>query len=271
MGWIVAVIVLASVGGEFARRRVFAGRDPSDQRVWAEALRVKELVIPVRLLASLLLAFVVVSVFGSYRSASDQAATEAGAVLAMGEQATLLQGDARTQVLGALRCYTRAVAGPDWDAQAETGQLSPVTDAAADRINSVLAGITADPRNAAAGGAILNTDAARIQARIQRSQQARPSVPDEVWVLMLVTVAVMIGSAAAFTHPSVGRGPRWALLAGTALVFGLTLAVTYDIGRPFDGLIRVSPTAIQNVDGRLSHLPDGSGPPPCGADGQPQP
>ncbi len=114
MAWVVAVIVLATVGGELARRRVFAGRDPNDQRVWAEALRVKELVVPVRLLASLLLAFVVVSVFGSYRSASDHAATEAGAVLAMGEQATLLQGDARAQVLGALRCYTRAVAGPDW-------------------------------------------------------------------------------------------------------------------------------------------------------------
>ncbi len=144
-----------------------------------------------------------------------------------------------------------------------------MTDAAADRINAVLAGIAADPRNAAASAAIVRTDADRIEARIQRSQQARPSVPDEVWLLMLFTVAVMIGSSAAFTHPSVGRVPRWALLAGTAVVFGLTLAVTYDIGRPFDGVVGVSPTAIQSVDVRLSHLPDGSQAPPCGADGRP--
>lgn len=59
--------------------------------------------------------------FGSYRSANDHAATETVAVLALGEQATVLHSDARAQVLHALRCPTRALAGPDWDAQAATG------------------------------------------------------------------------------------------------------------------------------------------------------
>ena len=266
--WIIVVLVLSAVAGGVIQRRHFKDRDVNDQRAWAEGLRVKELVIPVRLLASLLLAFVVVSVFGSYRNTSSQAANEAGAVLAMGEQAVLLSEPARGEVLGSLRCYTRAVAGPDWEAQAQNGALSPVTDAAADRINATLREATTDPQNASAVAAILDDDAGRIQARIQRSNEARPTVPNEVWVLMLVTVGVMIGSSAALAHPGVSTSVQYALLAGTTLVFGLTLLITYDIGRPFDGFARVNPTAMQNVDHRLANLPGGSDEPPCDADGR---
>ena len=268
MIWIVAVLIAAAVAGTFAQRRLFGTRDHADQRTWAEALRVKELVIPVRSLAALLLAFVVVSVFGSFRNAGDQAAAEAGAVLSMGEQSVLLTDSARVEVLGALHCYARSVAGPDWTAQVDGGALSPITDAAADRITAALGRAAADPRNQSVVSAIISADVTRIQARIKRSNEARPTVPDELWALMVLTVAVMIGGFSVLTHPSVRRGVQYALLAGTTLVFGLTLLITYDIDRPYDGFAKVSPTAMQNVDRRITALPGGDIVPPCDADGR---
>lgn len=268
MVWIVVVVVLAALLGELTRRYVFRGHEHDSTRVYVEALRVRELVIPVRLLASLLLAFAVVSVFNSYRNAATYAATEAGTVLAMGEQAVLLPEAERSEVLGALRCYTRAVAGPDWEAQA-SGDMSPVADAAADRITLVLGEVIADSEDDAVAAAILEDDSQRIQARILRNEEAQPAVPAEVWILMLVTVAVMIGSSGAFTHPRIGRPARLAILTGTAVVFGLTLGVTYDMGRPFDGLVKVLPTAMLGVDDRLAGLPGGTPEPPCDTEGLP--
>jgi hypothetical protein len=266
--WIVVVLLLSAALGLVAQRRLYRGRQVGDERIWAEGLRVRELVVPVRLLAALLLAFVVVSVFGSYRSAGTQAAVEAGAVLSMGEQAVLLTDTARTDVLGSLRCYALAVQGPDWESQAEDGALSAVTDAAADRITVTLGRAASDPRNASAVAAILNDDSQRIQARIQRSNEARPTVPTEVWILLLFTVAVMIGGGTALIHPNVRPTVQYALLAGTTLVFGLTLLITHDIDRPFDGWARVPPTAMQNVDRRLSALPGGNAVLPCDDQGR---
>jgi hypothetical protein len=68
----------------------------------AKGLQVSDLIIPVRMLATLLLAFVLVAVFQSYQDAGDDAAAEAGAVLAMAEDAVLLTPAARDDVLGRL-------------------------------------------------------------------------------------------------------------------------------------------------------------------------
>ncbi|HEY8582125.1 MAG TPA: hypothetical protein VIL49_04235, partial [Capillimicrobium sp.] len=111
---VVVLLLAAAAAGFAAQRRLLHSRRHDDPLAEAEGLPASELVIPVRTLAALLLAFVLLSVYGSFEEADDQAAAEAGAVLAMGEDALGLPAGEREGVFAALRCYTRAVIGPDW-------------------------------------------------------------------------------------------------------------------------------------------------------------
>ncbi|RTL69125.1 MAG: DUF4239 domain-containing protein [Pseudonocardiaceae bacterium] len=268
---VVAVIVLALavVGGFWGQhllRRKRTADDDIDPR--HEGLPVSELIVPVRLLATLLLAFVLVAVFQSFQDAGDEAAEEAGAVLAMAEDTTMLTPDARTDILGTLRCYALSVTGPDWHAQAELGMPSPATDAAADDVAAALQRATADPRNSVAMGSILSSNADRIATRIERVAEGRPTVPGEVWVLMVVTLAAVVAGLAAYAHPHVRRSTQVAVVAGSAVVFALTLWLLHDLDRPYDGLVRTEPTAMLDVTHRMTTLAGGA-PAPCNADGTP--
>lgn len=268
---VLAVLVATAVLGFWAQRRLLGGHGHDDPRVQTEALKVSELVIPVRTVATLLLAFVLVAVFQSFQEAGAAAATEAGTVLAMGEDAVLLAPDARRPVLGRLTCYARSVAASDWRSQAEELRPSSATDAAADALALSLQEAATDPRNNLALGAILSSNAARIQTRIERLDQAQPSVPVEVWVLLLVTLAVTVGGLAALGHPGARGRVQLAVLIGTTLIFGLALVMVYDLDQPYDGLTRIEPTAMLEAGRRLSALPGNDGTAPCDATGAPLP
>jgi Protein of unknown function (DUF4239) len=266
---VIVVLLAAATIGFLGRRFVFRARSHDDPLARAEGVTVSELVVPGRTLAALVLAFVVVSVYSSFDDAGEQAATEAGAVLSMAEGAALLPPQARREVLGRLTCYARSVAGPDWRAQAAGGVPSPVTDAAADQLTLALGRAVAEGGNASAVGAILADNSARTGTRIQRFEDGRPSVPDVVWVVLLLSMGLMIGGLAALVHPGVRTGVQLAVLAGTTLVFGLTLLVVYDLDHPYSGPARVEPTAMINVERRLAELPGEAAQPPCDGDGRP--
>jgi hypothetical protein len=200
----VAVLALVAAIGFWAQHLLFGRRVPDDPLARAEGLQVSELVIPVRMLATLLLAFVLVAVFQSYQDAGDDAAAEAGAVLAMAEGAVLLTPDARDDVPGRLTCYVRSVAGPDW--RAGVDGPSRVTDGAADAIALALQRAAAEERNNVAVSSILANNSRRIEMRIKRFAEARPTVPGQGWVLLVATVATTIGGLAALGHPGVDGG-----------------------------------------------------------------
>ncbi|RBY74907.1 hypothetical protein DQ238_21025 [Geodermatophilus sp. TF02-6] len=265
---IVAVILLAAVVGFAAQRYLLNRSTHDDPRMGIERLPINELILSVRTLAGLLLAFVLFSVYASYDGAGNQAAAEAGAVLSMAENAVLLTPEARNDVLGAIRCYVRSVTGPDWGAQARDGRPSPIADAAADNITATLAQAAEDERNSAVIGTILGENGDRIQARIERADEARAAVPGVVWALMLITVAISLAGPAALGHPGVRTRVQVAVLVGTTVVSGFTLLVIHDLDRPYDGLAAIGPTAMLNVERRITDLPGGDTDPPCDEQGR---
>ena len=91
--------------------------------------------------------------------------------------------------------------------------------------------------------------------RIKRFAEARPTVPGQVWVLLLVTVATAIGGLAALGHPGVRRRLQRAVLAGTTAVLALTLVTMHDLDRPFDGLVRSSPRRCWTSHGESPPCP----------------
>ena len=264
---VVVAVLLATVGGFLAQRVLHRERLHDDPLARIEGLPVSELVIPVRTLATLLMAFVLVAVFQSYDQAKDDAAMEAGAVLSMAEDAVLLPPAPRQDVLGHLACYARSVAGPDWRAQSQGGP-SPATDAAADAVAVSLQRAVQVQGSDVAMSSILSSNSLRVQTRIQRIQEAQPSVPGPVWVVLMVAVSAAIGGLAAFGHPGVRRRMQLAVLAGTTVVFVCTLVVIHDLDRPYDGLVRIEPTAMMTVAGRIAALPGGREA-PCDINGNP--
>lgn len=263
---LVVVLAIVAVLGFWGQRFLHANRLHDDPAARFEGLPVSELVIPVRTLATLLLAFVLVAVFQSYQRADDEAAQEAAAVLSMAETAVLLSPAARHDVLGQLTCYARSVSGPDWRAMAKGTGSSPATDAAGDAVALALQRTVVTPGNEIPLSSILSDNSSRIQMRTERIKEARPSVPAPVWAVLAVTVAAAIGGLAAFGHPGVRRRMQFVLVAGTTLVFASTLAVVHDLDRPYDGLARIQPTSMLDTTSRIADLPGGEQP-PCTNDG----
>jgi hypothetical protein len=268
---VVVVLVAAAAVGYVAQRRLLGGRNPDDPRARAEGLPAHELIIPVRTLAALLLAFVLLSVYSSYEEAGDKAAAEAGAVLSQADDATLLQPRARTEVLGLLRCYARAVADIEWATQIHDGRPSRLVDEASDRITLAISRAREDPGNGLALGAILGDDSTRIQARRGRLDEGRPSVPGTIYALLLVSVAIMLAGMAALAHPSVRRGVQLGVLVGTTVVFAFTLIVIRDLDRPYSGTAKIEPAAMRDADARIATLHGSDTTPPCDASGRPIP
>lgn len=265
---VVIAIVVLSCGAGFAARRWL--RTDSDAVASAEGLDAGEMWTPVRILVALVLAFVLVQTFSSYQDAGDAATREASAVSAEATSAGLLPEAAAAELVGSLRCYARAVAGPGWTELETTRHASPISDQAAAQVEVALS------RAQEAGGdsvlltEIYSADHERVEARRVRLAEAEPSVPGVVTVLLVLCVAVTIGGTAALAHRRMRPGLRYGLIAVTALVFTATLLVIFDLDRPFGGLAAVKPTDLRAVEQQLGASPLGANP-PCDAAGAPTP
>jgi hypothetical protein len=265
---ILIVLAVALVAGYFLQRRVLGRRGDDRSRSHAEGLPVAELFIPVLTLATLLLAFVLVVCATSYEAAGDKATDEAGAVVAEAQDAELLTPASSAMVAGRLRCYARAVAGPEWEVQRHNGAISPIADEASNWVTDALRTAARTPANHLVLPSLLTDDAQRIEARRGRLAEARPSVPEVVKILLLVTVAAMVLGMAAFAHPHVRRGTQLAVAVGTAAVFAFALLVVDDLDHPYGGPASVQPTAMRDAEARVAALPRG-GAPLCDAAGRP--
>jgi hypothetical protein len=264
---VILVVALSCAGGLAARRWL---RTDSDAVASAEGLDAGEMWTPVRILVALVLAFVLVQTFSSYQDAGDAATREATAVSVEASTASLLPTAAATELLGALRCYARAVAGPGWTQLEATRRTSPISEEANARVAAALG----RAQTAGADGVLLSeiysADRDRVEARRVRLAEAAPSVPGIVTWLLVLCVAVTIGGTATLAHRRMRPGLRYALIATTAVVFTATLLVIFDLDRPFGGFAQIEPTDMRIVEVQLGDTPLGAKP-PCDAEGAPLP
>jgi hypothetical protein len=165
-----------------------------------------------------------------------------------------------------LRCYARAVAGPGWTELEATRHSSPISDEAAARVEAALGRAQAAGADSILLSEIYSADHERVEARRIRLAAAAPSVPGVVTVLLVLCVAVTIGGTAALAHQRMRPGPRYGLIAVTALVFTATLLVIFDLDRPFGGIATIKPTDMRIVEQQLGTTPFGANP-PCDAQG----
>jgi hypothetical protein len=262
---IIAIVLVSGVAGWLVQRRLRA-RGESDARATAEGINASDLLIPVRTFVALMLAFVLIETFSSFRDARKATTDEAGAVATEAQLASLLPSVLATDLTGSLLCYARAVAGPGWNSLERTRHTSPVVDQAEAGLTSSIGRAEQGGTNATILGKLLDADQERADARRVRLDEALPSVPGVVTILLIGSVAATVAATAALADRRVRFGLRMGLTVVTAVVLTASLLVIFDLDRPFGGAASIPPSAMQAVEQQLVASPYAASP-PCNAQG----
>ena len=272
MAIITVVVIAGALAFGLLVQRYLRKRSPDDDdgRADAEGLGVNELAVPLLTLVTLLLAFVLVATFSSYREASDRTVDEAGAVLDEAEAALALPDPAGQRIVGSLQCYARAVAGPGWRSLSRTRHTDPVSIAANTQVGAMLIEAQESIGDSAALSAVLVADRDRVIARRGRLAEAETSVPTIVTVLLIGLVAITVAAIAALADRRIRPGLRVILVGVSTVMITATLLVLFDLDRPFGGWIAIEPTDMLEVE-RVIGAELLTGQPPCDESGAPIP
>lgn len=203
-----------------------------------QGVKLELLISPLVTLTVLLLAFVLVQVFASYRASKDASGLEAGRVVFEYDLAGYYEDPIAQPMQSALICYARAVAHQDWPALAGDPELSP----AAGRWGAALDTSFAKLRvidNGQPYGTLLSADKERTDGRRLRLVQARPTMPVELQLLLLGTSALAVLGIAAFTLPYVSRRTQIGALVVLTTVLGVVLLSIVDLDTKYEGFIQM--------------------------------
>ena len=261
------MIVLISVGGALAvgllLQRSLCRRTmhDSDGRADAEGLTAAELGVPLLTLVALILAFVLVESFSSYQDARDGAADEAAAVVVEAQAAHLLPSPAGPELVAALRCYARAVAGTGWESLEHHRRPDPISVDANDRVELALQHVRRTAGEAPVLSAALDADRERVENRRKSLAEAETSVPTAVTVLLIAMSAATVLAVAALADRRIRRSLKLPLLGMTGAGFAATVLVIFDLDRPFGGFATVKPTQMIEVEQIIGGDPLATDPP----------
>jgi Protein of unknown function (DUF4239) len=257
---VIIVVVLSGALGLVAQRRL-ATSERTESQDSAEGIPLTDLLAPVRILVALVLAFVLFQTFSSYEDASDAANDEASAVSTEAVAAALLPSPTGPDLVGLLRCYARAVAGPGWASLEASRHTSSVSSDADARVAAAVAQAQQAGISETLVAEVVAAERGRATARRVRLAEAAPSVPAIVTALLIGSVAITVASTAAFASRRIRPSLRWTLLGVTTLIFTASLLVILDLDRPFGGVARIDPTAMRAVEEQIGTTSFGANPP----------
>ena len=246
-GVVIAVVMaVALVAGLIANKyvRPFAKTE-------VQGVKLETLVGPIVSLTVLMLAFTLVTIYGSFLRAQTAASDEARKVDYQFEMAQYVKEPTRQTLMAGTACYALAVGNYEWDAMAN-GKTAPEVSPWNGQLDAGYAQIVeADNVPSAVLSGLLAADRDRGEARSRRLTEARPAVPTELKVILVLTATTGILILATFTLGSVNRRVQISVLTVRAGVFVVFLSTIIDMDRPYDGLVSTPPSDILRVAGDL--------------------
>jgi hypothetical protein len=238
---IVLVAVLVSLVGLALVRR-FA---PTDQL--AQHTEVAGYVYAViGVIYAVVLALVVIAAWEEYRDARAAVADEASAVLNLARAANGWPAGDRDAVESALVAYARQVVDVEWPAMAR-GDFGPAADIVT--VNHLWQALNEADASAAAKSASYEVALLQLndlgEARRNRLLFGQEGLPMSMAVILIIGAVVTIGFAYLF---AVDNGRVHALMiASLAVLVALLLLLEFQLGRPFQGVSAIEPTAMELV------------------------
>jgi hypothetical protein len=197
---------------------------------------------------AVLLAFITVAAFQTFNGAKSGAASEATAVLEMFRTAEFFPPKQRDELRSDLACYGRSVVSAEWPAMADGGS-SPQVDRWIAEYRLLFARLEIGSARARAGfSEVLQEARERTDGRQERLEEASPSVPTPLWIVLILggVVAVLLQLA------MLDRGERLivqcAMIAGVAAIVAAGLSLVYFLDHPYgDRTGSIQPTQMERT------------------------
>lgn len=220
---------------------------------------------------AVLLALITLAAFQTYNGAKNGAETEGVAVIELFRTAALFPDAQRDDLRGDFVCYGRAVVSQEWPTM-EHGDSSPLVDGwiyAYRRLFSRLD--VGSARERLGFEDMLQAARDRTDGRRDRIEQATPSVPTPLWLVLILGGLVSIALQLAFADPRERLVVQGAMVAGVAALVAAGLLLVSFLDHPYrSGPGRIEPTAMQESL-TMMNAQEPSLSLPCDSDGRPLP
>jgi hypothetical protein len=216
--------------------------------------------------------FVVFLAFTSYDQSRAGSEQEALTVVQQFETAQFLPTNVRARLGGELLCYGRYVVNEEWPAM-ESGTIADTINPWALALFRTLQPV--EPRTAseeAAYGKWLDQTSDREEARRDRIHGASGITPTSVWIVLFLTAGVVFVFMLFFADSAELARSQAMLIGSATTVVVATLLVINALDKPYSGVGRIEPTAMQRslvlID-QARHAIGARDTPPCDDEGTP--
>jgi hypothetical protein len=210
------------------------------------------LIAVVGALYSVLLAFVVVSVWESFEDAERVALRESELVVSLYRDADAFPSD-RESLRTSIRGYAESVVDDEWPSMAEDQREAPETDVALSRVFNGYR--TVDPQGPAED-VFLRNALDRLddvtESRRERIAAAATELPRPLWTVLLAGCVITIGFTLLF--PVRNARVQAVMVGALAAMTALMLFLVLSLDLPFTGDLAVKPTAMNEAIAEFGDL-----------------
>ena len=215
--------------------------------------------------------FVIFLAFTTYDQSRNGAESEALLVAQQFETAQFLPAEIKNRLSGELVCYARYVVQQEWP-QLESGSADEALNPWAVALFRTLK--TIEPQTASEQAAYskwLDQTSDREEARRDRVHGAANVIPDSLWVVLIVSAAIIFLFMLFFADRAEGAVTQAMLMGSVAAVLSVTLLTIRALDSPYQpGLGQLQPAAMERtltiLEEERAVVGDTTSP-PCGEDG----
>ncbi|MGH8977157.1 MAG: hypothetical protein ACRDV7_03700 [Acidimicrobiia bacterium] len=195
---------------------------------------------------AILLGFIIFLAFTTYDESRAGAEAEAVLIAQQVETAQFFEAQPRDELTGALVCYARYVAGPEWDRLEDRSlgdQLNPWAGAMFRTLKTV------EPQTASEEAAYskwLDQTADRQAARQDRVHGAVGVIPTPLWIVLFAISAVIFGYMLFFADRGERALTQAMLMGSVVFVIVMLLLLLHFLDNPFrPGVGSLRPIAME--------------------------
>jgi len=215
--------------------------------------------------------FVIFLAFTTYDQSRAGAETEALLVVQQFETAQFLAPETRDRLAGELVCYSRSVVAQEWP-RMEDGDLGDTINPwAVALFRTIRTAETTTPPEQAAFAKWLDQTSDREEARRDRVHGATGITPTTLWIVLLLSSAVVFAFMLFFSDSAEMKRSQGMLMGSATTIVVVTLLAIYALDNPYrPGLGSIHPLAMERslvvLDEARVALND-EAPIPCDAEG----
>ena len=211
----------------------------------------------VSLIYTVMLAFLIISVWGNYLAASQAVASESAALVTVARDAEVLPEPQRGEVLDSLHNYTEYVVNHEWDMMRQGVNEQQISSQqalyATNNLWIVYRKIPTSAMTTAVSSEMLSSLNQLSDQRVMRLTASQDSLPEIFWFVLIVDAVMTIGFSFILRVKDVRLHLGMVLLLTCTLMLCLWLIII--VNDPFTGSVQVSSDPFKYALDVINALP----------------